>query len=107
MAKFKIEFISRAAAIEFSKLDRSSRLFVEKAFRKLEFRADKIGKPLSNTPFGLLRGCKEIKFRRLGIRIIFRIINGQAQIVQIVTINQRENDKVFRIASERLNKNPE
>lgn len=107
MAKFKIEFINRAAAIEFSKLDGSSRLFVEKTFRKLESRADEIGKPLSNTPFALLRGCKEIKFRRLGIRIIFRTINGQAQIVQIVTINQRENDKVFRIASERLNKNPE
>jgi len=107
MTKFKIEFINRAAAIEFSKLDGSSRLFVEKAFRKLEFRADEIGKTLGNTPYALLRGCKEIKLRRLGIRIIYRIINGQAQIVQIVTINQRENDKVFRIASERLNKQPE
>lgn len=107
MAKFKIEFINRAAAIEFSKLDGSSRLFVEKAFRKLEFRADEIGKPLSNTPFALLRGCKELKFRRLGIRIIFRIINGQAQIVQIITIKHHENERVFRIASERLNKNPE
>ncbi|MFX3619125.1 MAG: hypothetical protein ACE3JK_16600 [Sporolactobacillus sp.] len=98
MAKFTLEYINKDAEKEFKQLEGSVRSLVEKAYRKLEYRADEIGKQLS----GHLSKCKEIKFRRIGIRIIFRIVHGQAQIVQIVAINRREDGKAFEIAKDRL-----
>ncbi|GGL40077.1 hypothetical protein [Sporolactobacillus putidus] len=96
MAKFKLEYIDENARKEFDNLDGSTKAIVRKSYRKLEYRADEIGKQLS----GKLHECKEIKLRHIGIRIIFHIVHGLVQIVQIITINKREDKKVFEIAED-------
>ncbi|MBT2606720.1 hypothetical protein J7E55_27570 [Bacillus sp. ISL-53] len=99
--KYKIEFIDKKAVKEYKRLDGSVKKFVDIALSKLSYRADEIGKPLERE----LSGCKEIKFRKDGIRIIFRIVNGQVEIVEIISIGSREDEAVFKEALKRLVKN--
>lgn len=48
---------------EYNKLDNSAVEMVDKAIDELEYRADEVGKPLSNYDDTKLAGCKEIKLR--------------------------------------------
>ncbi|WP_165056572.1 MULTISPECIES: type II toxin-antitoxin system RelE/ParE family toxin [unclassified Adlercreutzia] len=96
--RFKVEFYNRAAYKEYLALSGSTRTMVDKGIARLALRADEIGKPLA----GKLAGCKELKFRASGIRIIFRIREGRVEVVQIIAIDQRDKSKVFAKASQRL-----
>ena len=97
-APYEIGFIDRAAQKEYLNLDGSTRRLVDSGLMRLRVRADEIGKPLS----GRLSGCKELKFRAIGIRIIFRIVNGEIEIVEIVAIGRRDKGDVFSRAEKRL-----
>ena len=99
--RFKVGFISRAAQKEYDSLDGSVRVMVDKGLLRLALRADEIGKPLS----GALAGCKELKFRANGIRLIYRIRNKNIEIVQVIAIGPRSNGKVFEIAARRITNN--
>lgn len=102
--KFDVRFAPDAAK-EYSKLKNPTLTFVNKALDELEFRADEVGKPLGNKRDMKLAGCKEIKLRDAGIRIIFRITDTSIdilQVVQVLAIEKRSNDMVFKIASRRL-----
>ena len=95
------------ASKEYNKLDNSVIEIVNKIIDELEYRADKIGKNLSNLSSTKLAGCKEIKLRDAGIRIIFRITNEIVEVLKVVyiyTIEKRSDDSVFKIADKR-NKN--
>lgn len=72
VARFKVEFYDKTAEKEYLSLDGSVRAMVDKGIARLALRADEIGKPLS----GLLAGCRELKFRTDGIRVIYRIRDG-------------------------------
>lgn len=52
-----------------------------------------------------LAGCRKIKFRHAGIRIVYRIVNGRTEIVEIITIGKRDDLDVYRTAAKRLMKN--
>lgn len=97
-ASFKVEFLCQAAKKDYDSLDGSVRAMVDKGLARLALRADEIGKPLS----GLLSTCRELKFRVDGIRVIYRIRNGEIEIVQIAAIDPRDKGKVFDIAVNRL-----
>ena len=97
-ARFKVEFINNDAKKDYLSLDCSILHLVDKGIARLALRADEIGKPLS----GALAGCKELKFRNDGIRIIFRIVNGKIEIVQVIAIGQRDKGKVFTAAEKRI-----
>lgn len=102
--KFDVRFAPDAAK-EYSKLKNPTLTFVNKALDELEFRADEVGKPLGNKRDMKLAGCKEIKLRDAGIRIIFRITDTSIdilQVVQVLAIEKRSNDMVFKLASRRL-----
>lgn len=109
--KFKIIFDPDAAK-EYQKLDNSVIESVDKAIDRLEQRADEIGIPLRNDRVARLAGCKEIKLRDAGIRIIFKVTQHTVQVLQIVyilAIEQRSKGIVFRIADNRheeLKNNP-
>lgn len=96
--RFTIAFINEAAAKEYLVLRNPTKEFVDKGLRRLQERADAIGKPLA----GNLKGCRELKFRADGIRIVYRIKDGKVQIVEIIAIAKRENGDAFRIARKRL-----
>lgn len=92
------------AAKEYQKLDAAYKRIVNKSIDELEFRADEVGKPLRNQSSSKLAGCKEIKLRDIGIRIIFRVTNETVdvlRIVYIVSIEQRSKDFVFKISNKR------
>ncbi len=93
------------AAKEYQKLDNSVISIVDKALSRLEKRADEIGKPLRNQSNSKLAGCREIKLRDVGIRIVFRGTNQVVHVllvVYILAIEQRSDDFVFKLASKRL-----
>lgn len=100
--EFNIFFIEEAKK-DYQKLDGSEKKYVDIALAKLRFRADEIGEELANR-FNLnLTGCKKIKFRKIGIRIVFRIIGDQVEIVEIISIGLRKNNQVYKNAAKRLN----
>ena len=96
--RFTVEFYNDEAAKEYRKLDGSVKKLVNVGLRKLETRADEIGKPLD----GELRGCKELKYRKDGIRVIFRLTDGVIEIVEIIAIGNRSEGEVFKAAGKRL-----
>lgn len=98
--RFKVGFISAAAKKEYDALDGSVRDMVDKGMLRLALRAHEIGKPLA----GALAGCKELKFRANGIRLIFRICGNCLEVVEIITISSRERGKAFEIAKSRVAK---
>lgn len=96
--RFEISFIDSNAEKEYLSIDGSLRKMVDNGLARLALRADEIGKPLH----GKLAGCKELKFRADGLRIIFRIVNGTCEIVEIVAIGRRDKGKVFDKATRRV-----
>lgn len=103
MAKeFEIVFIEDAKK-DYLKLDGSERKYVDLALAKISIRADEIGEELSNRAGSNLAGCKKIKFKKIGIRIVFRIVGNQAEIAEIISIGKRRNDEVYKHAAKRLN----
>ena len=76
----------------------SVRSMLNKGLARLRVRPAEIGKALS----GALAGCRELKFRADGLRVIYRIRDGQVQIVDILAIGARDHDRAFRDAERRL-----
>ncbi|WP_394190230.1 hypothetical protein [Paenisporosarcina quisquiliarum] len=102
--KFDVR-LDKDAAKEYENLEGSGLRMVNKAIDELEFRADEVGKVLGNTKIGRLHGCKEIKLREAGIRIIFRISNQIVDVLSVVyvlSIEKRNRELVFKIAARRL-----
>ena len=78
---FVVGFLNRDVEKEYQKLDGSQRRLVRIAVAKLKTRADEIGTPLH----GELAGCKKIKWRNAGLRMVFRIReDGTVEIAEIV-----------------------
>ena len=84
---FVVGFLNRDVEKEYQKLDGSQRRLVRIAVAKLKTRADEIGTPLH----GELAGCKKIKWRNAGLRMVFRIReDGTVEIAEIVAIGRRD-----------------
>ena len=98
-ARFDIRFYNRAALRDYERLDGSARRLVDMGIRKLAERADELGQPLS----GLLSGCRKLKWRKLGLRMVFRVgDDGSVEIVEIVAIGRRDKSTVYAAAEARL-----
>ncbi len=82
---------------EYLSLDNSIINMVNAAIDELMYRADEAGKPLSNFSNTKLVGCREIKLRSAGIRIIYnnplscstRGILLTAEILRFVVLESR------------------
>lgn len=102
--RFEILF-DQDAYKEYVKLDHSVAEMVDRAFEELEAHADQIGKDLKNNQFTKLHGCKEIKLKKAGIRIVFKITGEKVEVLRIVyilAIEKRTDNLVFQIAHARL-----
>ena len=89
---------------EYNRLDNSVLDIVNKQIDELEFRADEVGKTLENNNSTKLAGCREIKLRDAGLRIIYRVTSKTVEVLRIVyilTIEKRSNDFVFKTADKR------
>lgn len=93
------------ALTEYQRLDNALVTLVDKALARLEERADEVGTPLKNKYSTKLHGCKEIKLRDAGLRIVFRVTDDAVEVLRVVfilTIERRDLDVVFRVADKRL-----
>ena len=56
---------------------------------------------------GELAGCKMIKWRNAGLRMVFRIReDGMVEIAEIVAIGRRDRSEVYKTVVGRLSKQP-
>lgn len=100
---FVVGFLNRDVEKEYQKLDGSQRRLVRIAVAKLKTRADEIGTLLH----GELAGCKKIKWRNAGLKMVFRIReDGMVEIAEIVAIGRRDRSEVYKTAVGRLSKQP-
>lgn len=101
--RFDIRF-DKDAGKEYQKLKQPALGIVNKSIDELLYRADEVGKSLGNKRNMKLAGCREIKLREAGIRIIYKITDQQVDILRVVwilSIEKRSSDYVFKRASER------
>jgi len=99
--KFEVVFLEEASK-EYRKLDGSVKKLVNVAIAKMQERADELGEDLTNKHGVNLIGCRKIKFRNAGIRIVYRIVGDKAEIAEIITVGKREDNEVYKIAAKRL-----
>lgn len=101
---FEVHFVPGAYR-DYEALDGSVVEMVDRKLEELEHRAHEMGKPLRNAGQARLAGCREIKLRDAGIRIVYRIAEDKVDILRIVyvlAIEKRADDYVFQVAARRL-----
>ena len=97
--RFTVIYHPRAKK-DYQKLDGSQRKLVLAGVERLRRRADEIGKHLH----GGLAGCRALKWRRSGLRLVYRIgPEGLVEIVEIVANGKRAESEVYAEAASRLN----
>ncbi|MDU5337197.1 addiction module toxin RelE [Enterococcus sp.] len=88
------------AVKDYKKLDGSQKIQVDKGLEKIIVKGMQAGKELH----GNLKQCREIKHKRMGIRIIFKenIETDSIDVIDIIIIDKRADNKVFKSAAKRL-----
>lgn len=84
---------------DYDNLDGSQKVFVDKALNRIKLHGMDTGQPLH----GALAQCNKLKNRKMGLRIIFREVQGKFEVIQIVVIGKRDKNAVYKIAENRLN----
>ena len=102
-----IEFLPEARD-DLSRLDGSVRPQVLKGIRKvsrnpLPDSSGGYGKPLGNQSGTDLSGLMKIKFRKIGIRVVYKIEMTE-NVIKIVIISARADNKVYEEAENRRKK---
>ena len=100
--RFGVTFLIEAEQ-EYHNLDGSIKPQVKKALVKLSHSGDTLGEALHNNAFNKLAGCRKVKLRKAGIRIVYRISPDQTvNILQIIAIGKRADHEVYEDADQRL-----
>lgn len=94
---------------ELKALDGSVKPIVAKYLKRLAEDADNIGKPLRNDKNSQLAGCRELKLKHAGIRIIYLITDEKVEVIgviqevlQVLAVGRRAEYEVFVNAGKRL-----
>ncbi len=100
-----VDYLKEAEA-DLKGLDRSQQIQVLKAIRKvsenpLPNTEGGYGKPLGNRTSGKLAGYLKIKLVKLGLRVVYCLIRDK-NTMRIVIISVRDDEKVYRMAQERI-----
>jgi mRNA interferase RelE/StbE len=93
---FELEWTEYSKA-DYDSLEGSQLVFVDKALDRIRLLGMQAGTPLT----GVLAGCRRLKHRKLGLRVVFRQSEKGIQIVQIVAIGKREDSAVYKQANVR------
>ena len=101
---WSVEFLQEAVK-DLKKLDHSAAVQVLKGIRKvsqnpLPAAKGGYGKPLGNQNGSRLSGLMKIKFRNLGIRVVYKI-EQEGNIMIILIISVRADNEVFEEACRR------
>ena len=102
-----IEFLEEAEK-DLKKLDHSTQIQVLKGIRKVSqnpVAAEEggYGKPLGNKSGTNLTNLMKIKFRDIGIRVVYKVelVNG---VMRIIVISARTDEQVYKEAAKRRDK---
>lgn len=104
---WQVEFLDDAKE-DLKSLDHSVRVQVLKGIEKaarnpLPNSKGGYGKPLGNKPGSNLTNFLKIKFRALGIRVVYKI-EITSETMKIIIISLRNDDFVYEEAEKRINK---
>ena len=96
----------KEAANDLQALDNSQRTQIIKAIEKvaqnpLSDNEGGYGKRLGNIKSSKLVGCLKIKLRKLGLRVIYKVVREAGE-MKIIVIAARNDDVVYREAERRL-----
>ncbi|MFL2072868.1 type II toxin-antitoxin system RelE family toxin [Marinilactibacillus psychrotolerans] len=94
---YKVEFIEEAIQ-DFKKLDRSQQILIRKSILKIEKYGMQVGEDLR----GELSGCRKLKHKKAGLRVVFRETKKGLEIIQILAIGKRSDKEVYKSATKRL-----
>lgn len=84
---------------DYDKLDGIQKIFVDKALNRIKLRGMDAGQPLH----GALAQCNKLKNKKMGLRVIFRKVQGKVEVIQVVVIGKRDTETVYKIAENRIN----
>ena len=104
---WQVEFLDEAVR-DMKRLDHSAQIQVLKGIRKVannpvSFREGGYGKPLGHQGDADLTGLFKIKFRDLGLRVVYKaeIVDSR---MKIIVVSARSDDQVYREAARRRSK---
>lgn len=105
---WSIEFLEEAKK-DLKKLDHSVQLQVLKGIQKvsqnpLSVQEGGYGKPLGNKTGVNLTNLLKIKFRDLGIRVVYKTIRMD-NVMKIIVVSARPDEQVYKEAGKRREKN--
>lgn len=93
--------LSKKSQKDYLKLDYSQRFHIDKSIERLEHLGMQAGEALS----GKLSGCRKLKHKKLGLRVIFRQTDKGIEIIEIIAIGRRQDSKVYKEAEKRIKEN--
>ena len=102
-----VEYLKEAET-DLKGLDHSQQIQVLKAIKKVSANPlpntkGGYGKPLGNQASSKLAGYLKIKLLKLGIRVVYRLVEEKG-IMRIIIISVREDEKVYKLIQERIKK---
>jgi mRNA interferase RelE/StbE len=105
MSAWRIEYIPEARD-DLRALDNTQRMMVLKAIVKVSGNPlpsieGGFGKSLGNRASSNLTGYLKIKLKRAGLRVVYKILY-ESGVMKIIVISVRDDETVYRIASERI-----
>lgn len=105
---WNLEFLPEAVK-DLKNLGGNQRVLVLKAIKKVQKNPlpdyeGGYGKPLGNKKGSNLTGFLKIKLRDAGIRVVYKLIRTETQML-IIVIGARADDEVYEIADKRIKKN--
>lgn len=97
------------AVRDLKRLDHSVAVQVQKTIRRVQKnpypkQEGGYGTPLGNRMGIDLTGCMKIKFRRIGIRVVYKLMQ-QDGVMKIIVVSARADNEVYRLAEARLKNN--
>ena len=104
---WQIEFIDEAKK-DMRQLDHSVQIQVAQGIRKVaqnpvSTREGGCGKPLGNQIGTHLSGLFKIKFRDLGIRVVYKVLYTDT-VMKIIVVSARSDELVYKLAQRRRKK---
>jgi len=104
---WQVEYLKEAVE-DLKRLDHSQRLLVLKAIDKvsgnpLPQNEGGYGKPLGNMNSTRLAGYLKIKLKRLGLRVVYKLVR-EKDVMKIIVVSARADDEVYLLAQKRTDK---
>ena len=100
-----LEYLPEAEE-DLKKFDTSVKIQVLKGIRKvlqnpLPLQEGGYGKPLGNKDLNDLTNLLKIKFKKTGIRVVYKIIKKENNVMKVIVVSARSDNDVYKLAYKR------